>query len=128
MSKVGYIFNSLYESVTEAQKAVETRHLENVRKQYFTDSGEPKTTPITVGDKTHNIPLYSLTPHHNLIIDEVSIDFEIDLKHGDEGAVGFFGKFKKSKMANITIKFKGTDKAEGWARIGTTLNKQIPNH
>ena len=128
MDKVGDIFNSLYESVTEAQKAIESRHLENVRKQYFTESGEPKTTPIKFGGETHDVPLYALTPHHNLVIDEVAIDFEIDMNHGKEGATGWFGKFKKSKMANIVIKFKGADKAEGWARVGTTLNKQIPNY
>ena len=37
-----------------------------------------------------------------------------------------FQKVRDGKMANIKIKFTGTDKAEGLARIGDNLTKLIP--
>ena len=124
MDKVTDVFNSLYSAVVQAQKEVEGNYIENINKSYFED-GKPKTVGVELGGKQVEIPLFSLVPHNALKIAECEIEFEIDLNF-DKEARGCFGKLRKNKMANVKIKFAGCDQAEGLARIGDSLVKQIP--
>ena len=124
-STVQNIFNSLYSAVVTAQKNVEKNHLGKIRDDYFDKDGSPKMVSMVLSDKKVEIPLFTLVQHHGLKISDVEIDFEIALDH-DKDAVGDLGKRRDDKMANIKIKFTGTDKAEGLARIGDNLTKLIP--
>ena len=124
-STVQNIFNSLYSAVVTAQKNVENNHLGKIRDDYFDKDGSPKMVSMVLSDKKVEIPLFTLVQHHGLKISDVEIDFEIALDH-DKDAVGDLGKRRDNKMANIKIKFTGTDKAEGLARIGDNLTKLIP--
>ena len=124
-STVQNIFNSLYSAVVTAQKNVEKNHLGKIREDYFNKDGSPKMVSMVLSDKKVEIPLFTLVQHHGLKISDVEIDFEIALDH-DKDAVGDLGKRRDNKMANIKIKFTGTDKAEGLARIGDNLTKLIP--
>ena len=124
-STVQNIFNSLYSAVVTAQKNVENNHLGKIRDDYFDKDGSPKMVSMVLSDKKVEIPLFTLVQHHGLKISDVEIDFEIALDH-DKDAVGDLGKRRDDKMANIKIKFTGTDKAEGLARIGDNLTKLIP--
>lgn len=124
-STVQNIFNSLYSAVVTAQKNVEKNHLGKIREDYFNRDGSPKMVSMVLSDKKVEIPLFTLVQHHGLKISDVEIDFEIALDH-DKDAVGDLGKRRDDKMANIKIKFTGTDKAEGLARIGDNLTKLIP--
>jgi hypothetical protein len=124
-STVQNIFNSLYSAVVTAQKNVEKNHLGKIREDYFNKDGSPKMVSMVLSDKKVEIPLFTLVQHHGLKISDVEIDFEIALDH-DKDAVGDLGKRRDDKMANIKIKFTGTDKAEGLARIGDNLTKLIP--
>ena len=124
-STVQNIFNSLYSAVVTAQKNVENKHLGKIREDYFNKDGSPKMVSMVLSDKKVEIPLFTLVQHHGLKISDVEIDFEIALDH-DKDAVGDLGKRRDDKMANIKIKFTGTDKAEGLARIGDNLTKLIP--
>tara|TARA_R110001583_G_scaffold102553_1_gene249155 strand:- start:146 stop:532 length:387 start_codon:yes stop_codon:yes gene_type:complete len=124
-STVQNIFNSLYSAVVTAQKNVENKHLGKIREDYFDKDGSPKMVSMVLSDKKVEIPLFTLVQHHGLKISDVEIDFEIALDH-DKDAVGDLGKRRDDKMANIKIKFTGTDKAEGLARIGDNLTKLIP--
>jgi|TARA_R110000744_G_scaffold101572_4_gene195751 hypothetical protein len=124
-STVQNIFNSLYSAVVTAQKNVEKNHLGRIREDYFNKDGSPKMVSMVLSDKKVEIPLFTLVQHHGLKISDVEIDFEIALDH-DKDAVGDLGKRRDDKMANIKIKFTGTDKAEGLARIGDNLTKLIP--
>ena len=119
------IFNSLYSAVVTAQKNVENNHLGKIREDYFNKNGAPKMVSMVLSDKKVEVPLFTLVQHHGLKISDVEIDFELALDH-DEDAVGDLGKRRDNKMANIKIKFTGTDKAEGLARIGDNLTKLIP--
>ena len=119
------IFNSLYSAVVTAQKNVENNHLGKIREDYFNKNGSPKMVSMVLSDKKVEVPLFTLVQHHGLKISDVEIDFEIALDH-DEDAVGDLGKRRDNKRANIKIKFTGTDKAEGLARIGDNLTKLIP--
>ena len=124
MDKVTDVFNSLYSAVVQAQKEVEGKYIENIDKTYFED-GKPKTVTVELGEKSVKVPLFSLVPHNALKIAECEIEFEIDLNF-DKQAKGCFSKLRKNKMANVRIKFAGCDQAEGLARIGDGLVKQIP--
>ena len=124
-STVQNIFNSLYSAVVTAQKNVENKHLGKIREDYFDKDGSPKMVSMVLSDKKVELPLFTLVQHHGLKISDVEIDFEIALDH-DKDAVGDLGKRRDDKMANIKIKFTGTDKAEGLARIGDNLTKLIP--
>ena len=119
------IFNSLYSAVVTAQKNVENNHLGKIREDYFNKNVSPKMVSMVLSDKKVEVPLFTLVQHHGLKISDVEIDFELALDH-DEDAVGDLGKRRDNKMANIKIKFTGTDKAEGLARIGDNLTKLIP--
>jgi len=125
-SSVQEIFNSLYSAVVTAQKDVEGSHLSGRILDYFDKEGAPKTATLVLSGKKVEIPLFSLVQHHGLKISEVEIEFEIALDHDNKEAVGDLGKLRDNKMANIKIKFTGTEKAEGLARIGDNLTKLIP--
>ena len=120
------IFNSLYSAVVTAQKDVEGRHLSGRILDYFDKEGAPKMATLILSGKKVEIPLFTLVQHHGLKISEVEIEFELALDHDKDEAVGDLGKLRDNKMANIKIKFTGTDKAEGLARIGDNLTKLIP--
>ena len=124
-STVQNIFDSLYSAVVTAQKNVEGKHLGKIREDYFNKNGSPKMVSMILSDKKVAVPLFTLVQHHGLKISDVEIDFELALDH-DKDAVGDLGKRRDNKMANIKIKFTGTDKAEGLARIGDNLTKLIP--
>ena len=125
-SSVQDIFNSLYSAVVTAQKAVESNHLAKLRDDYFEKNGSPKMVSMVLSDKKIEVPLFTLVSHNGLKISDVEIEFELALNHGKDGAVGDLGKVRDGRMANIKIKFTGTDKAEGLARIGDNLTKLIP--
>ena len=120
------IFDALYSAVVEAQKAVEENHSESIRKGYFNDDGTPKTVKMVLNGKEIEAPLFTLVPHNSLKIDSCEIDLELHLDHDGEKALGCLGKLRKSKMANVKIKFSSTDHAEGMARVGDNLVKLIP--
>jgi hypothetical protein len=120
------IFDALYTAVVEAQKAVEESHSQNIRKAYFNDDGTPKTVKMVLNGKDFEAPLFTLVPHNSLKIDSCEIDLEINLDHDGDKALGCLGKLRKSKMANVKIKFSSTDQAEGMARVGDNLVKLIP--
>jgi|TARA_R110000737_G_C14361597_1_gene447052 hypothetical protein len=120
------IFDSLYSAVVMAQKNVEGNHLNKIRDDYFEKDGSPKMVAMTLSDKKIEVPLFTLVSHNGLKISDVEIEFELALDHDKDGAVGDLGKVRDGKMANIKIKFTGTDKAEGLARIGDNLTKLIP--
>tara|TARA_R100000656_G_scaffold97613_1_gene70849 strand:+ start:48 stop:434 length:387 start_codon:yes stop_codon:yes gene_type:complete len=124
-STVQNIFDSLYSAVVTAQKNVEGKHLGKIREDYFNKNGSPKMVSMILSDKKVEVPLFTLVQHHGLKISDVEIEFELALDH-DKDAVGDLGKRRDNKMANIKIKFTGTDKAEGLARIGDNLTKLIP--
>ena len=125
-SSVQDIFNSLYSAVVTAQKTVEGNHLTKIRDDYFEKNGSPKMVSMILSDKKIEVPLFTLVSHNGLKISDVEIDFEIALDHDKDKAVGDLGKVRDGKMEKVKIKFTGTDKAEGLARIADNLTKLIP--
>ena len=120
------IFDGIYSAVVHAQKAVEENLSNNVRDGYFNEDGKAKTVKMTLNDKEVEVPLFTLVPHNTLKIDTCEVDLEVNLDHDGEKAIGCLGKLRKSKMANVKIKFSSTSQAEGMARVGDNLVKLIP--
>ena len=120
------IFDSLYSAVVHAQKAVEENLSNNIRDGYFNEDGTAKTVKMNLNNKDIEVPLFTLVPHNTLKIESCEVDLQVNLDHDGDKAVGCLGKLRKSKMANVKIKFSSTDQAEGMARIGDNLVKLIP--
>ena len=120
------IFDSLYSAVVQAQKSVEESLSNNIREGYFNEDGSAKTVKMRLNDKDVEVPLFVLVPHNTLKIESCEVDLQVNLDHDGDKAVGCLGKLRKSKMANVKIKFSSTDQAEGMARIGDNLIKLIP--
>ncbi len=72
------LIKSLKSAVINASKVLETTNINTIH-DYFNDDGTPKTLPIKVGDKTSQIPLYTLINSQNLNISELEISFQTKL-------------------------------------------------
>jgi hypothetical protein len=120
------IFDGIYSAVVQAQKSVEENLSNNIRDGYFNEDGTAKTVKMNLNNKDIEVPLFTLVPHNTLKIESCEVDLQVNLDHDGDKAVGCLGKLRKSKMANVKIKFSSTDQAEGMARIGDNLIKLIP--
>ncbi len=72
------LIKSLKSAVVNASKVLATTNINTIH-DYFNDDGTPKTLPIKVGDKTSQIPLYTLINSQNLNISELEISFQTKL-------------------------------------------------
>lgn len=132
-TKLKTIFSALYEAVVSAQSAVEFNQVSAINNYYFDEEGNAKTIALNLPDSTgkmalQNIPLLSLSRNDTLSIDEVVIKLNVELgEHQSNGILGSLTRRhdKRSSMAELTIKFKGTTAPEGLARIDDKLIKLI---
>ena len=78
-----HLIQCLYNSVVYAQRYVETEHLKRVIGTYFDDYGRPITKkvvlPTSEGDQEVEIPLMTLAGHNHLKIDNLEMEFDVDL-------------------------------------------------
>jgi hypothetical protein len=72
------LIKSLKSAVINASKVLETTNINTIH-DYFNDDGTPKTLPIKIGDKTTQVPLYTLINSQNLNISELEISFQTKL-------------------------------------------------
>jgi hypothetical protein len=141
------LIKSLKSAVINASKVLETTNINTIH-DYFNDDGTPKTLPIKVGDKTTQVPLYTLINSQNLNISELEISFQTKLFNdigtvvsgsGDvsgsidsavSGSLDSSGLYcdihdpKKSQdagSATIKMTFKMGDKPESVSRINNML-------
>lgn len=147
------LIKSLKSAVINASKVLEQSNINSIH-NYFDADGTPKTLPIKVGDKTSQVPLYTLINQQNLNISELEISFQTKLfgdrmsgsnafsgsaDDGDGGSVtplpsGSNGnlfcdihdpsKFQDGGYANIKMTFKMGDKPESVSRINDMLIQQ----
>jgi len=135
------LIKSLKSAVINASKVLETTNINTIH-DYFNDDGTPKTLPIKVGDKTSQIPLYTLINSQNLNISELEISFQTKLfsdrmtnesgslaadVSGSADPSGLYCDIhdpKKSQdtgSATIKMTFKMGDKPEAVSRINDML-------
>ena len=140
------LIKSLKSAVINASKVLETTNINTIH-DYFNDDGTPKTLPIKIGDKTTQVPLYTLINSQNLNISELEISFQTklfnDVGNNVSGSSYFSGSIddisgsidtgglycdirdpKQSQdagSATIKMVFKMGDKPESVSRINTML-------
>lgn len=141
------LIKSLKSSIINASKVLETSNINSIH-DYFDDDGTPKTLPIKVGDKTSQVPLYTLINQQNLNISELEISFQTKLfsermsgsndvsgSSDDGGAtppvsssvycdIHDPSKSQDGGYANIKMTFKMGQKPESVSRINDMLIQQ----
>ena len=152
--RVGFLdelLGGLHDAVVSAQRLVEKQHIDMVDLYFDDETGQPLTMEMKIPsahpDKDFenvSVPLFTLAPLSSIKIKELEMDFKVKLseqldtvselaqsmKHEDESAtVGGVGvdmnNVNPDTMANIKIKFEGTDPPEGLMRINDQLVKTI---
>ena len=135
------LIKSLKSAVVNASKVLETTNINTIH-DYFNGDGTPKTLPIKVGDKTSQIPLYTLINSQNLNISELEISFQTKLfsdrmtnesgslaadVSGSSDTSGLYcdihdpNKSQDTGSATIKMTFKMGDKPESVSRINDML-------
>lgn len=144
------LIKSLKSAVINASKVLETTNINTIH-DYFNDDGTPKTLPIKIGDKTTQVPLYTLINSQNLNISELEISFQTklfnDVGADASGSGDFSGSLDTNGLLNsgsldssglycdirdpkqsqdagsatVKMTFKMGDKPESVSRINTML-------
>ena len=83
------IFGGIYSAIVESQNTIEQHYLDEIKKDYFDESGSPKMVRVQLpanDGKLHDmdIPAITLVPHHGLKIKEVSLRMKVALGHKDD--------------------------------------------
>lgn len=133
------LIQAIYNSVTFAQRKVETEHLSRVMSTYFDKKGNAKTFRVQIpgnnGEiKTADVPLITLTNNAHLAIDEIEMELAVDLSHFEDEinnenhklCAKITGTRGQDNLTKIKIKMKGNDTPEGLARINDQLIKILP--
>ena len=145
------LLGGLHDAVVSAQRLVEKQHIDMVDLYFDDETGQPLTMEMKIPsahpdkDFEHiSVPLFTLAPLSSIKIKELEMDFKVKLseqmdtvseltksmKHEDEsttvGGVGVdMNSVNPDTMANIKIKFEGSDPPEGIMRINDQLVKTI---
>ena len=140
----------LNEAVISAQRIAEKQHIDMVDLYFDDDTGEPITMdlkiPSTHPEKEYEflkVPLITMTPISSIKIKELNMKFKVKLgKQVDTtsnltqqigtdstqttGALSIdMDSVDTDNMAEVEVKFEGTDPPEGIARINDHLIKTI---
>ena len=133
------LIRALYNSVTFAQRRVETEHMAHVMRTYFDQDGTPKCYRIKLptnegGEAETDIPLLTLSPSQHLSISELEMEFDVDIGefsdeqiNGEKVSARIGSENHHKNKANIKLKFKGAGPPEGIARVNDQLIKVLPS-
>jgi len=133
------LVQAIYNSVTYAQRKVETEHLSRVMSTYFDDDGNAKTFKVQLPGNggeitTIDIPQITLTNNSHLAIDELEMKLAVNLSHFEDEinnennklVAKMSGVRGKENLTKIKIKMKSKDTPEGIATINDQLIKLLP--
>lgn len=143
MTTLERIFVGVYEGVKRAQVDVQRGALRKFD-WFFPENADKKREARTVaipiplpdgGTDVRTVPLFSLVPHHDLMIDEVVVKMKLDLlqltrseTHPDineiESSLARPGD-NPALFADIEIRLKGTEPVEGVARLNDEIVKRF---
>ncbi len=140
LSSLDSLVEAVYNSVTFAQRKVETEHLSRVMSTYFDEEGNPVTFKINLpgnnGEITETaVPLLTLAKNSHLSIKELEMELKVDLGHfGDKEnndakklSAKMSGPRNAENLTTIKIVMKGTGAPEGLAKINDQLIKILPD-
>ena len=139
LNSLDKLVQAIYNSVTFAQRKVETEHLKMVMSTYFDDDGNAKTFKVQLPGNggeisTVDIPQITLTNNSHLAIDEIEMKLAVNLSHfADEInnenhklCAKMAGARGQNNLTKIRIKMKSKDTPEGIATINDQLIKLLP--
>ena len=134
------LVQAIYNSVTYAQRKVETEHLGRVMETYFDDQGNARTFKINLpgnnGEVTStDIPLITLANNSHLAIDELEMELSVHLgqfedeisNENNKLSAKITGQRGQENLTKIKIKMKGKETPEGIARVNDQLIKILPS-
>jgi hypothetical protein len=140
LNSLDKLVQAIYNSVTFAQRKVETEHLGRVMSTYFDDEGNAKTFKVQLPGNdgkitTSDIPLITLTNNSHLSINEIEMELAVNLSHFEDEinnennklCAKISGARGQDNLTKIKIKMKGEDTPEGIARINDQLIKLLPS-
>jgi hypothetical protein len=139
LNSLDKLVQAIYNSVTFAQRKVETEHLSRVMSTYFDDEGNAKTFKVQLPGNggeitTVDIPQITLTNNSHLAIDEIEMKLAVNLSHFEDEinnennklVAKMSGVRGKENLTKIKIKMKSKDTPEGIATINDQLIKLLP--
>jgi hypothetical protein len=139
LNSLDKLVQAIYNSVTFAQRKVETEHLKMVMSTYFDDDGNAKTFKVQLPGNggeisTVDIPQITLTNNSHLAIDEIEMKLAVNLSHFEDEinnennklVAKMSGVRGKENLTKIKIKMKSKDTPEGIATINDQLIKLLP--
>ena len=139
LSSLDKLVQAIYNSVTFAQRKVETEHLKMVMSTYFDDDGNAKTFKVQLPGNggeisTVDIPQITLTNNSHLAIDEIEMKLAVNLSHFEDEinnennklCAKISGARGHDNLTKIRIKMKSKDTPEGIATINDHLIKLLP--
>lgn len=131
------IVHALQKAIVDAQAEIKDHQLEQFNERFFNSDGSCKMVNFQLPDSNGNlqkteIPLLTLVNHDSIAIDEVDVDFEvqIDAHNSDEKKGKIWSSLAKSNKkagAKVHLKFKHGAPSEGFMRINDKLIKLISN-
>lgn len=137
------MFGAVHEAIVHAAQDVEQSAWETLKERYFTESDDGSFTPKTIRIKLPHaengkvtqapvdVPLFSLSKHGSLVIDELNMKFDVDLRGLDKKEKHLVGslprKFLSRKAtAKVEIRFKGAEASEGVMLINDKIHQTFP--
>ena len=89
----------------------------------------PHTEHGKLTETTVEVPLFSLSKHNSLAVDELKVNFEVDLRGlKNDDLVGSLPRrfLTRKSQAQVEIKFKGADASEGVMLINDKIHQTFP--
>ncbi len=146
------LLEALHQAVSKATNVAKESSLEGLREYFYEvfDEGgkptgvfKPKTISLSlpcvegteIKDVTYDVPLYSLVNHQSMTIEELKMDFEVELlglnnldKAEEESRLMACapGVLSKKTIAKVEVTFKGGDASEGMMKINDQIIKTFP--
>ena len=137
------ILKGLLYAINSAQDMLQAQQVQGLMRFWGSNSGEPVTRKVKIGERELDVPLMTLVPHSHLEIDDVEIKFKA--KIGDIDSHSIADKLQNGESLTradmqmemegikasdddgmeITIHFKSKETPEGVARLTDEYNKLI---
>lgn len=136
------ILKGLQQAVSSATGMLQAQQVANLS-HYWVKDGQPVTQSVQIGERKIEVPLMTLVPHSNLVMDDVEIKFKTRIgdvsSHSMPNALEEKNAISHAELQmnmdgikagaddvmEITVRFKIKDTPEGVARLMDEYNKQI---
>ncbi len=135
------LLQAVYAAVKRAQSEMQQAAEQKIAHYFPLDPQSGKPSPLMVQiplpgpngvPVMRDVPLFALVPHHDIMIDSVLLRMRLSLLElvQEAGQASLLTSIETrgvepDSLAEIEIRFRGVDAAQGIARINDALIKQI---